>query len=170
MAKEARTLLIRGAAVVWTGSRVLHDADVLCGGAEVLEVGRELTPPLGVTVLGAINSRFFNRTLARTDFANESVRDWFSFGVSATIAPTVVVIFVLLGLGLSSPRGDRRPNGTVAVAPTSSGRGRRGCAPRGGQLPRPSGPRCARRPGARVTGKLLYPLGMCEPGNSARQP
>jgi hypothetical protein len=55
---------------------------------------------IGVTALGAINSRYFNHTLARSDFANESVRDWLSIGVSATIAPTVMIVCTLLGLGL----------------------------------------------------------------------
>jgi hypothetical protein len=55
---------------------------------------------LGVTVLGAVNSRYFNHTLGRLDFANESVLDWLSFGVSATIAPAVIFIFTMVGLGV----------------------------------------------------------------------
>ena len=55
-----------------------------------------------VTALGAINSRYFNRVLGRTDFANESVLKWLSVGVSATIAPTVVVLFTLFAVGLLS--------------------------------------------------------------------
>jgi len=55
-----------------------------------------------VTALGAINSRYFNRVLGRTDFANESVLKWLSVGVSATIAPAVVALFTLLAVGLLS--------------------------------------------------------------------
>ena len=55
---------------------------------------------LGITAVGAISSRFFNHTLGRTDFANESIRDWLSIGVSATIAPAVILIFTVLGVGL----------------------------------------------------------------------
>jgi hypothetical protein len=55
-----------------------------------------------VTALGAINSRYFNHVLGRADFANEPVLAWISLGVSATIAPTVVVLFILFGVGLLS--------------------------------------------------------------------
>jgi serine/threonine protein kinase len=55
-----------------------------------------------VTALGAINSRYFNHVLGRTDFANESVLKWLSVGVSATIAPTVVLLFTLFAIGLVS--------------------------------------------------------------------
>jgi serine/threonine protein kinase len=54
-----------------------------------------------VTVLGVINSRVFNHTLGRSDFANESIRDWFSYGMSATIAPVVIFTFVLLALSVA---------------------------------------------------------------------
>ena len=55
-----------------------------------------------VTALGAINSRYFNHVLGRADFANESVLKWLSVGVSATIAPTVIVLFTLFAVGLLS--------------------------------------------------------------------
>jgi len=55
---------------------------------------------VGLTALGAINSRVFNQVLGRSDFVKESVIDWFSYGLSATIAPTVILIFVLLALSL----------------------------------------------------------------------
>lgn len=47
-------LLVRGAAVVWTGERVLDGpADVLAIGGRVMEVGPSLTAPEGATVLDA---------------------------------------------------------------------------------------------------------------------
>jgi hypothetical protein len=55
-----------------------------------------------VTALGFINSLVFNHVLGRTDFANESVLKWLSLGVSATIAPTVIVLFTLFAVGLFS--------------------------------------------------------------------
>ena len=55
---------------------------------------------LGVTALGAVNSRYFNHTLGRLDFAGESILDWFNFGVSATIAPAFIFTFALLGIGV----------------------------------------------------------------------
>jgi serine/threonine-protein kinase len=57
---------------------------------------------VGVTALGAANSRYFNHTLGRLDFANESVIDWWNFGVSATIAPAIILTFALLTLGVLS--------------------------------------------------------------------
>ena len=55
---------------------------------------------LGLTALGAINTRYFNHTLGRSDFANESVVDWFYWGATASVAPIVIFMFVLLALGL----------------------------------------------------------------------
>ena len=55
---------------------------------------------VGLTALGAISSRYFNHVLGRTDFANESFLNWFSFGVSATIAPAVICLFTLFAIGL----------------------------------------------------------------------
>jgi hypothetical protein len=55
---------------------------------------------LGLTALGAVNTRYFNVTLGRSDFANESVLDWFYAGASSIVAPGVVIIAVLLALSL----------------------------------------------------------------------
>jgi len=52
------------------------------------------------TAMGAINSRYFNHVLGRTDFANESVLTWLSVGVSAVIAPAVICLFSLFALSL----------------------------------------------------------------------
>jgi hypothetical protein len=53
-----------------------------------------------ITGLGAINSRYFNHVLGRSEFANESLREWFSFGVSAIIAPTAVTLFGVFAVSL----------------------------------------------------------------------
>jgi hypothetical protein len=55
---------------------------------------------LGLTALGAVNSRYFNVTLGRSDFANESVLDWFYAGASSIVAPGVVITAALLALSL----------------------------------------------------------------------
>jgi cytosine/adenosine deaminase-related metal-dependent hydrolase len=47
------TLLVRGAAVVWTGERTLHDADVLAVDGRVAAVGPGLEAPAGATILDA---------------------------------------------------------------------------------------------------------------------
>ncbi len=56
----------------------------------VLSVGTALI------VLGAINTRYFDMTLGRADFANEGPADWLRFGLLSCVAPLVV-----LGLGIS---------------------------------------------------------------------
>lgn len=53
-----------------------------------------------IVALGAINSRYFNHVLGRSEFANESLREWFSFGVSATIAPMTVTLFGVFAVTL----------------------------------------------------------------------
>src|SRR5262249_40601696 len=55
---------------------------------------------LGLIALGAVNSRTFNLTLGRTDFANESVLDWLRYGAQASVAPATMFLFVLLAIGL----------------------------------------------------------------------
>jgi len=52
--------------------------------------------------LGAVNSRYFNVTLGRTDFANESVLDWLRFGAQASVAPATMFLFMLFAVGLLS--------------------------------------------------------------------
>jgi Protein kinase domain len=55
---------------------------------------------LGLTALGAINTRYFNVTLGRSDFVNESVVDWLYWGASSIVAPGVVITAAMLALGL----------------------------------------------------------------------
>jgi cytosine/adenosine deaminase-related metal-dependent hydrolase len=47
----SESLLVRRAALVWTGDRVLHDADVLCVDGVVRDVGRGLEPTIDATVV-----------------------------------------------------------------------------------------------------------------------
>jgi hypothetical protein len=54
----------------------------------------------GITAFGAVNSRYFNVALGRSDFVNEGVLEWFGWGVKSLVAPTVLLIFALLSLGL----------------------------------------------------------------------
>jgi hypothetical protein len=85
-----------------------------------------------IFALGAINSRYFNHVLGRADFANESLRDWFGFGVSALVAPVVVTLVGVLGVTLlqglvrmllaASPRGreiKERLNAALGRSPFS---------------------------------------------------
>lgn len=46
-------LLVRGAAFVWTGARVVEEADVLCAGGRVVEVAPGLSAPPGASVVDA---------------------------------------------------------------------------------------------------------------------
>jgi serine/threonine-protein kinase len=55
---------------------------------------------IGMTVLGAVNSRYFNHTLGRSDFTNEWITDWLAFGMNATVAPTVIFMFALMAMGV----------------------------------------------------------------------
>jgi cytosine/adenosine deaminase-related metal-dependent hydrolase len=47
-------LLVRGAALVWTGERLIEDADVLCDAGEVVAVGPDLPGAEGVTVIEGV--------------------------------------------------------------------------------------------------------------------
>jgi hypothetical protein len=53
-------------------------------------------------MFGIVNSRYFNATLARSDFANEGPLDWFYWGAVSSVAPAVLFMFALLGLSLLS--------------------------------------------------------------------
>lgn len=48
-------------------------------------------------VLGGINSRYFNMTLGRTEYANEGPVEWLYFGLLSCVAPAVI-----LGFGVSA--------------------------------------------------------------------
>src|SRR5262249_48816588 len=83
---------------------------------------------LGLIALGAVNSRVFNLTLARTDFANESVLDWLRYGAQASVAPATMFLFVLLAIGLLSVATRLLLNvsaGARRVASTLAGAARR---------------------------------------------
>jgi Protein kinase domain len=51
-------------------------------------------------MFGIVNSRYFNVTLARSDFANEGIGDWFYWGAVSSVAPVVLFMFALLSLSL----------------------------------------------------------------------
>jgi serine/threonine protein kinase len=53
-----------------------------------------------ITAFGAVNSPYFNDALGRSEFARESIVDWFGWGVSSLVAPTVPFMFALLALAL----------------------------------------------------------------------
>ena len=73
-----------------TTEYVVLAVEVLAGGA------------VASIALGAVNSRYFNFTLGRTDFANESVLDWLRFGAQASVAPATMFLFMLFAVGLLS--------------------------------------------------------------------
>jgi len=54
----------------------------------------------GLTLLGIVNTRYFNAILARSDFANEGPREWLYWGVVSSVAPVVLFTFALLAVGL----------------------------------------------------------------------
>jgi hypothetical protein len=54
----------------------------------------------GLTVLGALSTRYFNATLGRSDFADETVGDWFKWGAMSVLAPAVLCAFALAGIAV----------------------------------------------------------------------
>ncbi len=61
-------------------------------------VGAGLT--CGITGLGFLSSISFNNTLERSDFAAETVRDWFVWGGKSCLAPTALLMLALATLAL----------------------------------------------------------------------
>jgi hypothetical protein len=51
----------------------------------------------GMTLVGAVTSRYFNVVLGRAPVSTEGLRDWFSWGFVASVAPVVLLLFALLG-------------------------------------------------------------------------
>jgi hypothetical protein len=54
----------------------------------------------GLTLFGAVSSRYFNAALGRSEFANEGVRDWLGWGARSTVGPAVLFVFALFSFGL----------------------------------------------------------------------
>ena len=51
---------------------------------------------VGLTFVGLVTTQVFNVALARSDFANESVTDWFRVGSMASVKPAVTAIIMFL--------------------------------------------------------------------------
>jgi hypothetical protein len=58
-----------------------------------------------VTGLGMVSSRFFNAAMGRSEFANETVWDWFTWGVTSSVAPTLMAVIAFLALTLLTEGG-----------------------------------------------------------------
>jgi serine/threonine protein kinase len=56
----------------------------------------------GLTILGYLISAAFNLTLDRSEFANETVRDWFVWGVRSSVLPTALLLLALLTVALAT--------------------------------------------------------------------
>jgi hypothetical protein len=54
----------------------------------------------GLTFLGMVSSRYFHVALGREGFVAEGLRDWLYWGAVSMVAPTVLVLMVLVGLSL----------------------------------------------------------------------
>ena len=52
------------------------------------------------TLLGMVNSRFFNAVLGREAYVSEGLRDWLYWGAVSAVAPIVLVLMVLVGLSV----------------------------------------------------------------------
>jgi hypothetical protein len=52
----------------------------------------------GLMTLGAINSRFYNRALGRSAFADDSPLEWLRWGALSLVAPVVLSLLALLAL------------------------------------------------------------------------
>ena len=55
---------------------------------------------VGLTFLGMVNSRYFNVALGREAYVSEGLRDWLYWGAVSVVAPTVLVLMVLVGLSV----------------------------------------------------------------------
>jgi serine/threonine-protein kinase len=53
-----------------------------------------------LTLLGIVNTRYFNAILGRSDYANEGVRDWLYWGTVSSVAPAVLFTVALLAFAL----------------------------------------------------------------------
>jgi hypothetical protein len=53
-----------------------------------------------MTGLGFLRSRQFNLALGRSDFASESIRDWFVWGAMSCVAPAVLLLIVMMAFAL----------------------------------------------------------------------
>ena len=54
----------------------------------------------GLTLFGMVSSRYFNVTMGREAFVTEGIGDWLYWGAVSMVAPTVLVLMVLVGLSL----------------------------------------------------------------------
>lgn len=54
----------------------------------------------GLTLLGMVNSRYFNVALGREAFVTEGLRDWLYWGAVSAVAPVILVLTVLVGISL----------------------------------------------------------------------
>jgi hypothetical protein len=55
---------------------------------------------IGITALGVVSSRYFNVALGREQFVREGVLDWLYWGAVSMVAPSVLVLMVLIGVSL----------------------------------------------------------------------
>jgi serine/threonine-protein kinase len=54
----------------------------------------------GLTLFGMVSSRYFNVTMGRAAFVSEGLGDWLYWGAVSMVAPTVLVLMVLVGLAV----------------------------------------------------------------------
>ena len=55
---------------------------------------------VGFILLGMLSSRAFNASLGRSEFADESVSDWFSWGARSCLGPGILLLLAFASLGL----------------------------------------------------------------------
>ena len=52
----------------------------------------------GIIACGILSTMVFNHWLGRADFANEGIADWLRWGLRATLAPAVLIMFEMIAL------------------------------------------------------------------------
>ena len=57
--------------------------------------------PTVLTLLGMLSSRYYNATLARADFADETMVDWLVWGARSFLAPLVILVLTTMGIGFA---------------------------------------------------------------------
>ena len=106
-----------------------------------------------LTLLGIVNTRYFNGALGRSDYSNEGVRDWFYWGAVSSVAPAVLSCLLLVG-GLLAVIKRLLVSSSSRATDRAQGDGAQAAAALTTQHPVIGRPRCRRRWSSAPAGKL----------------
>lgn len=68
----------------------------------IVGVGLVAAAVLGVGALGALTSAGYNTTLERSDFVEETIGDWLTWGRRTSVPPFIILMMILAGLALAN--------------------------------------------------------------------